>query len=113
MKKKNTLLILYILFVFCLLGCQQKEIPKRYKGGNLYTVYESPNKDYTIILYRIPPQFTMPGGASDAPGIVCLYNQAGEILKEKKIEMVQMMETPEWGDKVVSIKLFADWKLKD
>jgi hypothetical protein len=112
MNRQIILSALCILLVFCIIGCRQKQIPKEYKGGNQYAVYESPKKDYTIVLYRIPMKFSMPGGASGAPGIVCLYNSKGERLKEKKIEMVQLMEQPEWSDKNVSIKLFADWDIE-
>jgi hypothetical protein len=113
MNRKNILPTLYILLIFCLFGCMHKQIPKKYKGGNQHAVYESPKKDYTIVLYRIPMKFSMPGGASDAPGIVCLYNEQGEILKEKKIDMIQNMVKPEWGDKMVSINSFVDWELKE
>lgn len=112
MNRKILISSLSFLLIIYLFGCVQKEIPQKYKGGNQHAVYESPNKDYFIVIYRIPMEFSMPGGASDAPGIVCLYNAKGEMLKEKKIEMIQLMEKPEWSDKNVSIKLFADWDIE-
>jgi hypothetical protein len=55
----------------------------------------------------------MPGQASDAPGVVQLYDRNDNLLQEAKVEMVQFVDQVEWGNKSVHIKLVADWELPD
>jgi hypothetical protein len=55
----------------------------------------------------------MPGQASDAPGRVQLYDRHGKLLRETKVEMVQLVDHVDWTEKKVRIKLVAEWDLPD
>ena len=72
----------------------------------------SPDKRFKMIVYRIPMTSAMPGQSGDAPGFVRLYDERnGRILEQKDVEMVQLIDQPEWSPTNLYIKLFADWKL--
>jgi hypothetical protein len=71
--------------------------------------YRQPDGDHTIVVYRIPQWFGMPGQASDAPGIVKLVDAHGGIEQTVDIDMVQDVSDPEWSPGRVHIKLIADW----
>jgi len=81
-------------------------------NATVYRTVVSPDGKYKIVVYRIP-EFGMvfPGQAGDAPGYVRLYDQAGHVLAEKDVDMVQNIEQVYWGPGSVDIKLFAEWKL--
>jgi len=74
----------------------------------------SPDRRFRLVVYRIPMMFCMPGGSSDAPGYVRLFdNRTGRLLEQKEVEMVQMVGFTEvdWSSSQVHIKLLADWNL--
>lgn len=50
----------------------------------------------------------MPGSSA---GDIRLYNKDNQLLNEKEIEMVQLVETVDWSEDRVNIKLIAEWKL--
>ena len=77
-----------------------------------YQTYTSPGAEYRIVVYRIKVfPMMMPGSAGDAPGFVRLYDRNNQILAEKDVDMVQLIDAPEWSPDKVHIKLFADWEL--
>lgn len=78
-----------------------------------YDVFISPDKNYRIELFYYDNIFSvMPGSsAGDESGYVRLYNKDNKLLNEKEIEMLQLVETVDWSDDQVSIKLIADWDL--
>jgi hypothetical protein len=77
-----------------------------------YRVIQSPDHRFRLVVYRRPiwPS-TMPGQASDAPGIVRLYDASGRLLNEAPIEMVQQINDIEWSPDHVGVPLTFDFKL--
>ncbi len=83
-------------------------------GMEQYTSYTRPDGRYQVVVMRKKTLFSvMLGQASDSPGVVRLYNQRGELLQETDIEMVQLVESVQWEQKHLSIKLIAEWDLPD
>ncbi|MCX7112859.1 MAG: hypothetical protein NTX45_22620 [Proteobacteria bacterium] len=78
-----------------------------------YASFSRPDGHYRVVVLRKKMFMAMPGQASDAPGIVQLYNQNGVMLHEVSIDMVQMVDHVDWEEKKLSIKLVADWELPD
>lgn len=79
-----------------------------------YASYTRPDGRYHVLVMRKKSLFAaMPGQASDAPGVVRLYNQRGQLLQETDIAMVQLVENVHWESKHLSIKLIAEWDLPD
>ncbi|WP_426357550.1 hypothetical protein ACPUVO_13960 [Pseudocolwellia sp. HL-MZ19] len=74
----------------------------------------SPDKSYRIELFSYDNIFSvMPGSsAGDEAGYIRLYNKDNKLLNEKEIEMLQLVETVDWSNKQVNIKLIADWDLQ-
>lgn len=79
-----------------------------------YATFTRSDGNYRVVVSRMPiwPAI-LPGQGSDAPGVVRLYNRQGVLLHETKVEMVQLVNHVEWVEKMVSIKLVADWELPD
>ncbi|MFZ4702270.1 MAG: hypothetical protein ACOYMG_19685 [Candidatus Methylumidiphilus sp.] len=79
-----------------------------------YASFIRPDGHYRVVVMR-KKMWTafMPGQASDAPGIVQLYDQRGVLLHEANIPMVQIVDHVDWEEKKLSIKLVADWELPD
>ena len=79
-----------------------------------YHVFTSPDKSYRVELFAYQQVLpAMPGSsAGDETGYIRLYNKDNHLLNEKEIEMVQLVETVDWSDDRVSIKLIADWELE-
>ena len=76
--------------------------------------FERPDHRYSVIVLRkhgIWPGH--PGQAGDAPGVVRLVDRSGRVLDETSVDMVQLVETVDWQDRRVAIKLVADWPLPD
>jgi len=79
-----------------------------------YAEYVRPDGRYRVVVYRRPPlSGSMPGQASDAPGRVVLLDASGRELNQTSVEMVQLVEDVQWGDRTVAAKLLFDWKLPD
>lgn len=79
-----------------------------------YASFTRPDGNYRVVVLRtsVWPAL-MPGQASDAPGRVQLYDRYGKLLRETKVEMVQLVEHVDWAEKKVRIKLVAEWDLPD
>ena len=77
-----------------------------------YRSFPSPDGRYRIVVFRrsVFPGM-MPGQASDAPGTVRLYDHQGEVLREARVEMVQLVDRVDWEPHEVTIGLVADWNL--
>lgn len=78
----------------------------------LYETLESPDHRFKLVVYRKPiwPS-AMPGQASDAPGIVRLYDGSGRLLNEAPVEMVQLVEDVKWNSDNVDVPLVFNFKL--
>jgi hypothetical protein len=79
-----------------------------------YLTFSRPDGRYrVVVMRRIAWRPMMPGQAGDAPGVLRLYDRDGKLLAETDIEMVQLVQNVEWGDKTVEIPLLAKWNLTD
>lgn len=81
-----------------------------------YKVFQSPDNKYQLEVYTY--MFSLyimvpPGQGSDVPGVVFLKDEYGNVLQRCNVEMVQLVEYPEWTDKTVCVKLILDWKLPE
>lgn len=81
--------------------------------GQEYRSFDSPDGRFKVVVYRSRYwQPMMPGQSGDAPGTVRLYEMSsGKLLEQTRVEMVQLVELPEWSSTNVNIKLVADWQL--
>ena len=85
-----------------------------YFSSKEYRSFVRPDGHYRVVVMRTSVWFAlMPGQASDAPGLVQLYDRNDQLLQETKVEMVQLIEQVKWKDQSVHIKLVAEWKLPD
>lgn len=75
-------------------------------------MFTRPDGAYRVVVYRtvIPVQMHL-GEAYDPPGIVRLYDKAGRILDEKKIDGVSLAKRVEWRSGEVEIPGIATWRL--
>jgi len=71
----------------------------------------SPDGRYRIVVWRVPMLVAMPGQGSDASGFIQLQDSDGRVLREKDVDMVSIVEQPEWSPGKVYIKLLVDWEL--
>jgi len=55
----------------------------------------------------------MPGQASDAPGVVRLYDGHGNVLRQEKVEMVQLVDQVTWEGDSVFVTSVAAWPLPE
>lgn len=69
----------------------------------------SPDKRHTLIVYRYPRLYAMPGQGSDAPGFVTLIDRNGKELARRELEMVQLVHNPEWLENRVRVRVIFDW----
>lgn len=78
-----------------------------------YRAFISPDGKYRIVVFRAGIIFpaVMPGQSGDSSGTVKLYDQNGNVLRESKVEMVQLVDQVDWESHKVSVKLVADWDL--
>lgn len=53
----------------------------------------------------------MPGQYGDAPGYIRLYDNAGHVLAETDVVMVQIADRVTWEKNKVNIWLVAEWDL--
>lgn len=78
---------------------------------NIYKVYESPDSQYRIVIYTYPGRFSMPGGAGDGPGLVCLYDVTRDTpIKFKSVDMAARLDQVNWHPRSVEIYMFAEWE---
>ena len=81
-------------------------------GAEVHRRYASPDGRFEIVVYRIPSRIAFPGQGSDAPGWFVLRDvQTGRVLRERNVEMVQLVDPPQWSPTNVNVTLLADWKL--
>ncbi len=80
-----------------------------------YKKFVSPLGDYEIVVYQTSefPIFIPPGQAGDRAGLVRLYDRNRNIIKERKVDMVQKIDQVSWTKNKVSIKLFIEWDLPE
>jgi hypothetical protein len=107
--KKKFLFGLILFAVICVSIFTWKKYCR--SKAEIYRTYLSPGGEFKIVVFRIPMSMAFPGQSGDAPGYVQLQDGSGKVLKEKKVEMVQIIEPPVWSKTGVEIKLFADWNL--
>ena len=110
---KNILILIVTLGLIIILFINIIPLKKVFLSSQ-HQVFMSPDKNYRIELFAYDSIFTaMPGSsAGDEAGYIRLYNKDNELLNEKEIEMLQLVETVDWSDNHVSIKLIADWPLQ-
>ena len=100
-----SVLIVFALAMFALRAWQRSE-------AEVYRTFSSPDNPFQLVVFRIPPRFSMPGQGSDAPGYFQLRNtRSGQVLKEDSVEMVQLVDQVEWSPTNVNVRLLADWSL--
>lgn len=103
--QRFSLVIILIILVSSLFGCAKMEE---------YATFNSPNGKYKIVVMKKSSFFgKSPGQVGDSPGEVRLLNKNGDVLENKDVEMVQLVEKVEWTDKNVYIKMVADWELPE
>ena len=87
----------------------------RQRGGlEEYLTFTRPDGHYrVVVMRRTGPGAMMPGQSGDAPGVVRLYDRNGRLVAEAPVEMVQLAQKVEWGDKTVEIPLIVKWSLPD
>jgi hypothetical protein len=87
-----------------------------YRTEQVRRTFESPDGRYRIVLSSSGPlwePFTphMPGGGSDFPGVVRLYDKSGKLLHSADVELLIQADRVDWEPRSVSIPLVADWEL--
>ena len=78
-----------------------------------YRTFSSPDNRFKIEVYSYDvKEVSFPGHSGDMPGIVYLKDsKSNKILRQRELEMVQLIENPEWTKKTVKAKLQFDWIL--
>jgi len=93
LSKKGMLVILILVSVTILLSFLFNPTVRKYCCATEYKTFTSPNGEYHIIVYRIKVfPMMMPGSAADAPGFVKLYNRNNNVIYEKNVDMVQLID---------------------
>lgn len=83
-------------------------------GAEEYRAFASPDGRFQVVVYRIPSRITMPGQSSDASGYFQLCETwTGRVLRERSVEMVQLVDQIEWSATNVDVRLLADWSLPE
>jgi hypothetical protein len=84
----------------------------RRAGAEEYRTFASPDGRFQIVVYRIPSRVALPGHGSDAPGYFQLREaRTGRVLRERSVEMVQLVDGIEWSPTHVDVPPLADWRL--
>ena len=82
------------------------------RSGAQYRTFSSPDGRFQIVVFRKPRLVAMPGQSSDAPGYFQLRDtRTGRVLRERSVEMVQLVDRVEWSPTKVDVFLLADWDL--
>ncbi|MBE9187144.1 ankyrin repeat domain-containing protein [Microcoleus sp. LEGE 07076] len=95
-----------ILGLLIILSVAPREIMK----SGIRRAELSPDGKYSIAVVRYPMLFAMPGGGSDAPCDVFLFDASGRELKSKSFEMVQLVSVG-WEGSRVEVGMFDKWEL--
>jgi len=108
--KKATILTIIIIFFVVILTIT---IFNCGRSTSLYQTFNSPDGQFILEVYSFDSNMLslMPGQGGDAPGVVFLKNKSGHILQKCNVEMVQLVDSPEWNPDSVKVKLIFDWKL--
>jgi hypothetical protein len=72
----------------------------------VYHTFTSPSGKHRLVVYRYVVPLMFPG---DAPGEVVLQSISGEELNRTSVNMVQNVESPEWEEHSVRVKLLLEW----
>jgi hypothetical protein len=84
----------------------------RRSSAEEYRAFASPDGRFQIVVSRIPTGFAMPGQSSDASGYFQLRDtRTGRVLRERSVEMIQLVDRIEWSPTNVDVRLLADWSL--
>lgn len=73
--------------------------------------YPQPNGALSVVIYRLPLKFAMPGSSGDAPARIQLEDSAGAVLERTDLDSLQIVSEPEWEQGRVQMKLVFDWQL--
>lgn len=84
--------------------------PRQIMKAGIRSADWSPDGKYAIAIVRHPMLFAMPGGGSDAPCDVFLFDASGRELNSKSFEMVQLVSVGWQGD-LVKVGMFDKWEL--
>ncbi len=77
-----------------------------------YRRFESADGRFAVVVLREGGAgASAPGQSGDAPGVVQLVDAEGTVLQEAPVEMVQLVDTVNWREDRVEVKLVADWPL--
>ena len=77
-----------------------------------YRRYSSPDGQFQIVVFRTPSSFAMPGQGSDVPGYRQLRDaRTGRVLRQRGVEMVQLVDRIEWSATNADVHLLPDWSL--
>ncbi|HEY3741778.1 MAG TPA: hypothetical protein VGL53_18130 [Bryobacteraceae bacterium] len=108
----STRLKRWLILVACLLLAGAGYLYWAHTRLEFYETLESPDHRFKLMVYRKPiwPS-SMPGQASDAPGIVRLYDGSGRLLNEAPVDMVQQLNDVEWSADHVDVPLVFNFKL--
>jgi hypothetical protein len=102
--------VLAVFFVAGLVGFGLRAW--RRSGAEVYRTFASPDGRFQIVVYRIPTRGALPGQGSDASGYFQLREaRTGRVLRERSVEMVQLVAGIEWSSTNVDVRLLADWEL--
>ena len=70
----------------------------------VYKEYTNPGRQYTVVIYRYPSLFAMPGQSGDGRGkIVLRRNSDGRTIGKMPLEMVQLISRVEWQPTFVDL----------
>ncbi len=76
-----------------------------------YHSEHSPDGRFSMVVYRIPMLWAMPGSASDAPGFIRLLDSTGHTLQQADVDMVQNVGPIEWSSNRVHVDFVGEWPL--
>lgn len=80
--------------------------------AELSSLHPSPDGRHVIVLCRTPRAIAAPGQGSDAPGrLILVSTRTGMVLGEADLEMVQLMDEPEWRADRARVGVSASWDL--
>jgi hypothetical protein len=81
-------------------------------GAEEYRTFASPDGQFQIVVYRMPMHSAFPGQGSDAPGYFQLREaRTGRVLRERAVEMVQLVDRIDWSPTNVAVLFLTDWSL--
>jgi ankyrin repeat protein len=84
--------------------------PREMMKADIRNANWSPDGKYAIAILRYPMLFSMPGGGSDAPCDVFLFDAAGKELNSRSVDMVQLVSVS-WQSDRVEVGMFERWEL--